>query len=52
MTVKAGRGRPRRNIYSAKQKRGQKVSSIIQSDISGSSIDKDVHYERTRQNES
>ena len=49
MTVKAGRGRPRRSIFSAKRKRGQKVCSIIQDDVPGSSIDEDMHYERTRQ---
>ena len=49
MTVKAGRGKPGRSISSAKQRIGHKVSSIIQSNISGSSVDKDTHYERTGQ---
>ena len=47
MAIKAGRGKPRRSITSAKQRRGQKVSSIIQNDIPGSSVDKNMHYERT-----
>ena len=50
MVVKAGRGGPKRSISSAKQRGSQKVSSIIQSDISGSSVDKDMHCERMRQN--
>ena len=49
MAVKAGRGRLRRSISLAKQRRGQKVSSIIQSDILGSSVDKDMHCECTGQ---
>ena len=48
MAIKAGRGKPRRSITLAKQRRGQKVSTIIQNDISGSSVDKDMHCERTR----
>ena len=47
MTVKAGGGEPRRNIPSTKQSKYQNVCPIIQGDISGSSIDKDVHYEHT-----
>ena len=50
MTAKAGRDRPRRSISSTKQRSGQKVSSIIQSDVPGSSVNKNVHYERTGQN--
>ena len=50
MAVKARRSRPRRSISLAKQGRGQKVSSIIQNDISGNSVDKDMHCERTGQN--
>ena len=42
MTVKVGRDKTRKSISSAKQGRGQKVSSIIQSDIPGSSVDKDI----------
>ena len=64
MNERAGEGRPRRSIPSAKQSRGgrsrwsipsvkqsrdRKVCSIIQSDISGNSIDKDMHCERTGQ---
>ena len=49
MVVKAGRGGPKRSISSAKQRGSQKVSSIIQSDISGSFVDEDMHRERTRQ---
>ena len=52
MAVKAGRGRPRRSISSAKRRRGQKVSCIIQSDFPGSFVDKDMYCERTGQNES
>ena len=39
-------------IYSAKQRRGQKVGYIVQSDVPGSSVNKDMHHERTRKNES
>ena len=49
MTVKAGGDRPRRSIPSAKRSRGQRVCSVIQNDIPGSSIDKDMHCERTWQ---
>ena len=49
MAIKAGRGKPRRSITLAKQRRGQKVSTIIQNDIPGSSVDKDMHCERTGQ---
>jgi len=49
MTVKVGRDKTRKSISSAKQRRGQKVSSIIQSDIPESSVDKDMHCERTGQ---
>ena len=45
MAVKSERGRSRRSIFSVKQRRGQKMSSIIQSDVPGSSVDKDMHYE-------
>ena len=49
MTEKAWEGRPRRSISSAKRSRGQKVCSVIQSDIPGTSIDKDVNHECTGQ---
>ena len=39
---------PRRNIPSAKQGEDQNVCPVIQGDVLGSSIDKDVRYERTR----
>ena len=48
MAVKARGGGPRRNIPSAKRREGQNMCPIIQGDISGSSIDKDMHYEHTR----
>ena len=38
----------RRNIPSANRGEDQNVCPIIQGDVPGSSIDKDVHYERTR----
>ena len=47
MAVKSERGRSRRSIFSVKQRRGQKMSSIIQSDVLGSSVDKDMHCECT-----
>ena len=50
MVVKSKRGRPRRSISSAKQRMSQKVSSIIQRDISGNSVAKDMHCERMGQN--
>ena len=50
MVIKAKRRRPNRSISLAKQRRGQKVSSISQSDIPGSSIAQDMHCERTGQN--
>ena len=51
MVVKTGRDRPRRSISSVKRKNGQKVCSVIQDDVPGSSIDKDMHYKRTGQME-
>ena len=50
MTTKAGRGgvSPQLN----EKRGGLKVCLIIQSDISGNSVDKDMHSERTGQNES
>ena len=47
MTVKARGEGPRRNIPSAKQSKYQNVCHIIEGDITGSSIDKNVHYEHT-----
>ena len=47
MNEKAREGRLRKSISSAKRSRGQKVCFVIQSDISGNSIDKAMHYERT-----
>ena len=47
MVIEAKRCRPNRSISLAKQRRGQKVSSIIQSDIPGNTTDKDVRYKRT-----
>ena len=49
MTVKAGRGGPRRNIPSAKRSEDQNMCPIIQGDVLGSSIDNDMHYERNVQ---
>ena len=49
MTVKARGGKPRWSIFSAKQSRGQKVGFVIQSDVLGNSIDKDMYYECTGQ---
>ena len=49
MTEKACEGRPRRNISLAKRNRGQKVCSVIQNDIPGTSSDKDMYHERTGQ---
>ena len=39
------------SAFSTKQSRGQKVRSAVQSNVSGSSIDKDIHHESTRQRE-
>ena len=44
------RGRPMRSITSAEQRRGQKVSSIIQSDVPENFVDNDMHHEHTGQN--
>jgi len=51
MNEKAGEGKPRRSFFSAKRSRGPKVCFVIQGDILGNSIDKDICYERTRQME-
>ena len=50
MAVKAEGGRLRRSIFPAKQRRGQKVSSIIQSDTPKSFVAKDMLCERMGQN--
>ena len=49
MTIKARRGRAKRSIPSAKRRRGQKIYSIVQNDVLGNSIDKDMRYKRTGQ---
>ena len=49
MNEKAGEGKSRRSISLTKRSRGQKVCSVIQGDIPGNSIYKDIHYKRTRQ---
>ena len=48
MTVEAGNGCPRKNIPSVERNEDQNVPSVIQGDISGVSIDKNMHYEHTR----
>ena len=47
MIVEAERGCLRRNIPSAKRNEDQDVPPVIQGDILGGSIDKDMHYDRT-----
>ena len=47
MIVKARRSGPRRNIPLVRRNEDQNVCLIIQGDILGGSIDKDVHYDRT-----
>ena len=47
MTAEAGGGCSRRNIPLAKRNEDQDVSFVIQGDIPGDFIDKDMHYERT-----
>ena len=49
MTIKARRGRAKRSIPSAKRRRGQKICSIVQNDVLGNSIDKDMRCKRTGQ---
>ena len=49
MSENAREGKPRRSITSAKRSRGQKECPVIQGDIRGNSIDKDIRYERTGQ---
>ena len=48
MTIEAGNGCPRKNIPSVERNEDQNVPSVIQGDVSGVSIDKNMHYERTR----
>ena len=47
MIVEAERGCLRRNIPSAKRNKDQDVPPVIQGDVLGGSIDKDMHYDRT-----
>ena len=47
MTVMVGRDCPRRNIPSAKCNEGRDMPPVIQGDVPGGSIDKDMHYEHT-----
>ena len=49
MNEKVRGGKPRRSISSTKRGRDQKVCFVIQGDILGNSIDKDMHYGRTGQ---
>ena len=51
MTEKVGKGELRRNVFSAKQSKGQKVWSAIQSNVLGYLIDKNTHHESTGQRE-
>ena len=51
MTEKVGKSEPRRNVSSAKQSRGQKVWSAIQSNVLGDFIDKDTLHESSGQRE-
>ena len=46
MTIKSGRGCPRRNTPLAKRNEDQDVSPDIQGDVLGDSIDRDMHHER------
>ena len=47
MTVKAKRGGPRRSIPLARRKEDRNMCPIIQGDVPGGSIDKNVNYKRT-----
>ena len=47
--MRAQEGGLRRNVSFAKQNSGQKVWSIIQSNVPGDSIDKDTHHGSTGQ---
>lgn len=45
------KGGSMRNAFSAEQSRGQKVWSVIQSNVLRDFIDKDIHHESTGQKE-
>ena len=45
------KGGSRRNASSVEQSKGQKEQSSRWSNVSGDSIDKDIHHESTRQRE-
>ena len=49
MTMKGGGSMLRRSISSINEGGGQKVCSVVQCDVLGSSIDEDMLYERTGQ---
>ena len=49
LVMRAQEGGPRRNVSSTKQNKGQKVWSVIQSNVPRDSIDKDTHHGSTRQ---
>ena len=49
MAVKTGRVKPRRSISSVNQRRARKESSIIQRDVPGVFVDKDMYCEHTGQ---
>ena len=46
MTIKSGRGCPRRNTPLAKRNEDQDVSPDIQGDVLRDSIDRDMYHER------
>ena len=50
MIVKARRGGPRTNIPSARRNEDRNVCPIIQGDVLGGSIDKDIHNKCTEGN--
>ena len=51
MTVMAGKGCPRRNIPQTKRTEDQDVPPVLQGNILGGSIDKDMHYKCTERME-
>ena len=51
LAIRVQEGGLRRNASLAKQSRGQKVWSTIQSNVSGDSIDKGTHHESIGQRE-
>ena len=51
LAIRVQEGGLRRNASLAKQSRGQKVWSAIQSNVLGDSIDKGTHHESTGQRE-